>query len=106
MGRRGVGVPQSTDHRHLVSQPQPVRCCTIQDRFQAFSPNVNPNGFCVIFDCTIELVDVLDHTSCAVSLSGDQASGTTVLPGVNQILLIFNPCGSVESLFVNVSCVT
>jgi hypothetical protein len=59
-----------------------------------------------LFFCRIELVDVLDHTSCAVSLSGDQASGTTAFPTVGQIDLTFNDLWFMgESLFVNVSCV-
>ena len=91
----------------LSANPSPSFCCTIQQRFQAFSPNVNPDNTCHEFDCTIELVDVLDHTSCVVSLSGDQAAGTDWFAGVNTIVLFFpDPWFEFESLFVNVSCVT
>ena len=89
----------------LSANPSPFTCCTVQERFQAFSPNVNPNNNCNIFDCTIELVDVLDHTSCAVSLSGDQASETVISLSADQIDLIFVGLWFNESLFVNVSCV-
>jgi hypothetical protein len=90
----------------LSANPSPSECCSVQVRFQAFSPNVNPNNICDLFFCRIELVDVLDHTSCAVSLSGDQASGTTAFPTVGQIDLTFNDLWFMgESLFVNVSCV-
>ena len=83
-------------------------CCEIQDVFQAYSPNVNPTGFCFDFECHIQLVDVLDHTSCQVSFTGnsdaDQLDTEVTSFDINvRFLYRLNPA---EPLYINVSCTT
>ncbi|HEX2782743.1 MAG TPA: collagen-like protein, partial [Ilumatobacteraceae bacterium] len=83
-------------------------CCQISDLFQAYSPNVDPTGFCFDFECHIRLVDVLDHTSCQVSFTGNSnADGLDVRTTPQEIILrpmfILNPS---EPFYVNVSCTT
>ncbi len=96
---------------NLFMQPFPPPCCTVSDIFTSWSPNVDPNGSCDIFtECDITLVDVVDHTSCSVQLTGNSgadaawiAANVLLLPDrivISNLSDIFD-----EQLFVAVSCV-
>ncbi len=83
-------------------------CCLVRDRFQAYSPNVDPLRICDFFMCEIRLIDVIDHTTCQVSFTGN--SGANQLNVANLAdrvvitpLFVLNPG---EPLYVNISCAT
>ena len=83
-------------------------CCQVHNMFQAYSPNVDPNGSCDIVFCHIRLVDVLDHTSCQVNFTGNSGeNGLIVNTSQSEILIQpmfhLNPT---EPFYVNVSCQT
>jgi hypothetical protein len=83
-------------------------CCGIAGVFQAYSPNVDQSTICDGFLCQIRLIDVLDHTSCQVSLTGNSndnsiAVTTTTTEITIEPLFILNPG---EPFYVNISCQT
>ncbi len=83
-------------------------CCGIAGVFQAYSPNVDPTTICDGFHCQIRLIDVLDHTSCQVSLTGNSADNsitvtTTPTEITIQPLFILNPS---QPFYINISCQT
>jgi hypothetical protein len=83
-------------------------CCGIAGVFQAYSPNVDPTTMCDDLFCQIRLIDVLDHTSCQVSLTGNSAdSNLTVTTTPTEItiqpLIILNPR---QPFYENISCQT
>ncbi len=74
--------------------------------FQAYSPNVDTNYPCDSFFCSVHLVDVVDHTSCQVSFTGNsQASMIDVVKFTDHIDINFiYDTNHDQPLYVNLSC--
>lgn len=80
-------------------------CCGIDDMFQAYSANLYQMAPCDRFDCIIELVDVLDHTSCQVFITGNPNAGLVgIYPNANYILLDTAPLSVGQPVYINISC--
>ena len=81
-------------------------CCSLDQVFAAYSPNVE-SGFCDEFLCEISLVDVVDHTGCDVTFTGNSRQGDLDwFAGTNEIfinhMLFLEPS---EPLYVTISCI-
>jgi hypothetical protein len=83
-------------------------CCSVADFFQAYSPNVDSSEFCFEGVCEIRLVDVLDHSTCQVTLSGNSGANLVFIStGPDRITLFLNSnLNPGEPFYVNVSCAT
>lgn len=83
----------------------PFPCCGIDDMFQAYSANVSTSRICYEFYCEIELVDVLDHTSCQVFITGNPGAGDVFIdPQQDFIILNLGPLDIGEPVYINISC--
>lgn len=80
-------------------------CCGIDDMFQAYSANVSTTTMCDDFLCEIELIDVIDHTSCQVFITGNPgANDVRVFPYTNYLLLEMFWLNRFQPVYINVSC--
>jgi hypothetical protein len=84
----------------------PFFCCQIPDGFQAYSPNVDSTTNCNDFACTIRLVDVLDHTSCQVTFTGNSnVANVVAIPTTTEIVVMHMfTLNSSQPFYVNISC--
>ena len=81
-------------------------CCRIEDLFDAYSPNVR-SDWCDDYICHIKLVDVLDHTGCNVTYTGNSDQGLLRTEYFNSHLFIrdMSLLEATEPLYVTISCV-
>ncbi|MEO7369496.1 MAG: hypothetical protein ABIZ69_01450 [Ilumatobacteraceae bacterium] len=91
-----------------VANGFPFFCCDITRAFQAYSPNVDQTQQCDDFQCTIRLVDVLDHSRCQVNFTGNsQSSAVLVTSSTTEITLNYMyRLSPSEPFYVNISCAT
>jgi hypothetical protein len=76
--------------------------------FQAMSPDVDPTGSCDPFQCRLRLVDVVDHTTCQVSFTGNDGANQLVAT-TTQTDIYIEPMfmlNLTQPLYVNISCAT
>jgi len=80
----------------------------ISDRFDAYSPNVDPTGLCDEFFCSIRLVDVIDHTTCQVTFTGNPGAGSMTADLSTSSIMIYPMLAldTTEPFYVNVTCNT
>jgi hypothetical protein len=81
---------------------------TISDVFDAYSPNVDPTGFCDDIFCSIRLVDVIDHTTCQVTFTGNSGAGS-MNADLSPTSIMIHPMfglNTLEPFYVNVTCNT
>jgi hypothetical protein len=84
-------------------------CCGIDGFFDNYSPNVDVNySSCDENFCTIRLVDVIDHTSCQVNVTGYSYAPNAYISQTTSEIFIdwYYYNWSSEPLYVNISCNT
>lgn len=81
---------------------------SIRDVFQAYSPNVWADGYCVDYDdlCEVKLSDVTDHTTCQVTATGQP--GAEALGFVRHASRLFitgmKDLDPMKALEIGISC--
>lgn len=81
---------------------------SIADVFDAYSPNVDPTGFCDDIFCSIRLVDVIDHTTCQVTFTGNSGAESMSVE-LSPTSIMIHPMfalNTAEPFYVNVTCNT
>ena len=91
----------------LATNNYAYACCSVIELFQTYSPNVHPYTPCNSNSCTIRLVDVLDHNSCATTLTGNQwENSVNIWTTFDEIHLDFlGNLDPYQPLYVNITCV-
>ena len=92
----------------LAAGFEPFMFGPISDVFDAYSPNVDPTGFCDDIMCQIRLVDVIDHTTCQVTLTGNSSAGSMNVD-LSPTAIMIHPMfilNTSEPFYVNVTCNT
>lgn len=92
----------------MVAGFDPFFFGTIADRFDAYSPNVDPSGFCDDIFCSIRLVDVIDHTTCQVTFTGNSGA-ESMNADLSPTSIMIHPMFALntsEPFYVNVTCNT